>query len=1273
MNSLYTSISAKIPENLTQPSASYKKHLWISVLGLVLFIGLYLLLTIWFGRLAVNLFIDANNFDGHFFNYLLAFGFAFLSVFMLKSLFFLNKRNADDSRRYITEKEEPVLFDYLYKLADEAGAPRPHKVFLTDRVNASVSYDLSLLNLIFPSKKNLEIGLGLVNVLDIGEFKAVLAHEFGHFAQRSMLLGRYVYVAQQVAARIVGKRDALDSFLAGISRIDIRIAWIGWILSILVWSIRSLIETCFSIVVVAERALSRQMEFHADLVAVSLTGSDALIHALYKLQVADEAYRNTLDCINEQLADKKAIKDMFVLQTNYIKKMSEVLDDPNYGKSPVVPEQSPESHRVFTSKKYNPPAMWSTHPADVDRENNAKRIYIPEPIDGRSSWDLFSDPIKYREELTANLIKTANVDTTIADNDTAVKAQDKEYFNWTFLKSEYHSAFYKRYPFLTFKTYEEFYDAEVNDSNLKEVLQSLYPKDLAEKVSLFHEIQEEIEALEAVKNEALTVEKRLIWHRGNQIKRNDIPDILKSLEGELEALRTDLAEHDKRCRTSHFKAAEHLNKDLGMYLKKLSALVHYAEHNIVNVNDAGRKFGNVLSVALADGKVSSSEMMDIMNSGHDYHNSIRSVFKQSETIVLDDTLLKNMNLETYNAAFQKFELPVPTNENINDWIGVVDGWAAVAVKALRKLRNEALELLLDKENEVKDAYLNNKTVAYNWTSIMEPKSYKTLTPGSERKIQRKLGFWDRFFVGDGLVPSAMKFGVSGSILLTALFFGSYNQKLPLHIYNGLQTNVKVFIDGKTIDLYPNDSESLDVSHGKTYAVKTTTGDDLPIEELEVVLDEHSAYVYNVANAATFVKYSVYYGYDGSDDTKMLGAEQWFPVSADYILEEPPSSITTSSTSRGDRREVVRGYSDVGPDNLLSIVENEQEQNQMIASHVKWDDNTSKDIVTWMYYLTGMEGGYEVLESRLERNPTEFMSLRAIQDIADSTQHVSICEQHTKFALENPDNADYYYLSVRCLEDEDEKDKKFIEGHKKWKDHNWLAYASAHVYRDQGDLTKSYEAFKVAADGNESMREIVAIDAERIKRILNDIHGEDRYPTIIFNDDLNYYNSLESGDIEGLRQNVNYAYYLMAQGKLDEAYEVASIDANAKPYILRLLAASDGADKELLDEAFALDALEGINLNSVWATIGLMEKHNKNYEEYLPMFAALELDGGFSSLISNIKARQFNAVDNQIGQVRTEWQAQVYLMASIILDNNIPEKWKRYISVGLFNNEKPYIK
>ena len=50
-------------------------------------------------------------------------------------------------------------------------------------VNAACMSRTSLVNLFVEPKKDLLIGLGLVNCVNLSEFKAVLAHEFGHFCQ----------------------------------------------------------------------------------------------------------------------------------------------------------------------------------------------------------------------------------------------------------------------------------------------------------------------------------------------------------------------------------------------------------------------------------------------------------------------------------------------------------------------------------------------------------------------------------------------------------------------------------------------------------------------------------------------------------------------------------------------------------------------------------------------------------------------------------------------------------------------------------------------------------------------------------------------------------------------------------------------------------------------------------------------------------------------------------------------------------------------------------
>ena len=1274
MNSIYTKGPIDVPEGLTKPTQSFKKHVWLSVMGLLLFMALYFVLTLWFGKLSYNLFMG----KGGGINYLLAAGFAFLSLFMLKSLFIFRKREKDPLRKYLSAKDEPILFDYLYKLADEAGSPRPHKIFLTDRVNASVSYDLSIVNLLFPSKKNLEIGLGLVNILSLGEFKAVLAHEFGHFAQRSMLLGRYVYVAQQIAAQIVTKRDVLDKFLAGLSGIDIRIAWIGWVLSILVWAIRSLIETCFSVVAIAERALSREMEFQADLVAVSLTGSDALIHALYKLQIADQAYENALEVVNNELAKKKAIYNLYTLQSNYIKKMSWVLKDPSYGKSPEVHKTAPGQNRIFASRTYNPPKMWSTHPADKDREDNAKKNYIAAEIDCRPSKDLLSNPQKYEVDMTAVLIATAKVETALLTDEEGINIQNKKYFNWSFLNPKYNSAFLNRYPFVHFENIDELYDITLNSGSLKDEFKKIYPKNLTLKINQLKEINEEIDALIIAKNEVVTAEKRIITHRGVQIKRKDIPEILDSLNTEEKILRSELAAHDKLCRTVHFEAAKKMENGWADYLKKLATLVHYSEHSITNLNDCIRKFHNVLNVALADGRVSSSELLEILDAANDYYYTVKKVYGDSASLKLDEVLLKKMELKSYKEAFEKFTLGAPNKEIIDQWINVIDGWATGALNVLNELRNVALEQLLDTEDYIKEAFLNgSKSSKALSNTIKLPERYKSLTPGNERPIQRKLSFWNRFFIGDGLYPSMARFGISGAMVLGALFLGNYSQKSTLYIYNGLNIGVAVTIDNQIIEVDPNSYETIPINYGTDYTITTTTTKGEKIEELASDFDDPSKeYIYNIANAATFVEYPVFYGYNGAlnSENTYLGAKKWFSSSADYILEEPPKSISLSSGSSGERKEVLVGYAEIQPSNLLSIVNDSVQAQKMISAHVLWDSSKSKYLLEWMNQLYNITDAHHILRERLKRNVDEVAALRALQNTADSIQKIKICEEQQQKATKHPENPNFYYLSCRCIENETEKGDAFIKGFKQWQDNAWLAFAAAFTYAERGYWKKSYNAFLFSKQSNPAIAEMITMDMERVRRVLLKKTNSATYKNPVSNNqDIEFYNALEKGTLENMKENPNNAFYLLSKGKLQEANTFISNFENFKPYILRFLAASKGASDEMIHTAIELPNDAGINYNTIWLALGLAIKEKSDITAYTNTINKMGVANKIlNKFLKHIEHSEFEKAEEAIKGLNFELKAHFYVLANVILNNKIPENWKEYIRTILFIDQRPFL-
>ncbi len=109
--------------------------------------------------------------------------------FLIKFMFKTHKTDLSDLT-LITRAQHPDLFAFIDGIVKEVGTPFPNKIYISPQVNASVFYDSSFWSMFFPIKKNLHIGMGLVNTITEEEFKAILAHEFGHFSQKSMKVGK---------------------------------------------------------------------------------------------------------------------------------------------------------------------------------------------------------------------------------------------------------------------------------------------------------------------------------------------------------------------------------------------------------------------------------------------------------------------------------------------------------------------------------------------------------------------------------------------------------------------------------------------------------------------------------------------------------------------------------------------------------------------------------------------------------------------------------------------------------------------------------------------------------------------------------------------------------------------------------------------------------------------------------------------------------------------------------------------------------------------------
>src|ERR1700722_9276020 len=167
----YPSSPTNVPEGFTDFAASYIRQQNKLLVGMLLFLIFYIFLVTFSAMVGTwCLLAWTRHFPLKFIGMIISF-IAFL--FLLKG-FFKRPPISKEKNIEITEEEHPLLFKFIEKLCDEIRAPLPQKVYLSPDVNAACIRRLSLINLVVEPKSELLIGLGLVNCLNLSEFKAVL-------------------------------------------------------------------------------------------------------------------------------------------------------------------------------------------------------------------------------------------------------------------------------------------------------------------------------------------------------------------------------------------------------------------------------------------------------------------------------------------------------------------------------------------------------------------------------------------------------------------------------------------------------------------------------------------------------------------------------------------------------------------------------------------------------------------------------------------------------------------------------------------------------------------------------------------------------------------------------------------------------------------------------------------------------------------------------------------------------------------------------------------
>jgi heat shock protein HtpX len=162
----------------------------------------------------------------------------------------------------VSQGEEPALFDVLRGIASATNQDMPREVYLMNDVNAFVAQRGGIMGI--GSRRVMGLGLPLMQALTVQEFKAVLAHEFGHYHSGDVALGPLIHKTRAAIVRTVTtvSGSVLRELFLWYAKLFLRIT----------------------------EAVSRRQEYIADELASRVAGAGAMIAGLRKTHAAASAF-----------------------------------------------------------------------------------------------------------------------------------------------------------------------------------------------------------------------------------------------------------------------------------------------------------------------------------------------------------------------------------------------------------------------------------------------------------------------------------------------------------------------------------------------------------------------------------------------------------------------------------------------------------------------------------------------------------------------------------------------------------------------------------------------------------------------------------------------------------------------------------------------------------------------------------------------------------------------------------------------------------------------
>lgn len=161
--------------------------------------------------------------------------------------------------------QQPRLFELLESISRATGQTMPREVYLVPDVNAFVTSRGGIMG--FGSRRVMGLGLPLMQILTVSQFRAVICHEFGHYHGGDVSLGPWIHKTRTAIGRTVKSLAEADSNI-----LKKPFEWYGLVF------------------LRVTQAISRAQEFAADALAARVCGATHLIEGLKRVDAAAFAY-----------------------------------------------------------------------------------------------------------------------------------------------------------------------------------------------------------------------------------------------------------------------------------------------------------------------------------------------------------------------------------------------------------------------------------------------------------------------------------------------------------------------------------------------------------------------------------------------------------------------------------------------------------------------------------------------------------------------------------------------------------------------------------------------------------------------------------------------------------------------------------------------------------------------------------------------------------------------------------------------------------------------